>query len=74
MDKQTYLDHLQYAVSGKIAPITYESYLTTEEKGLLEMLRSNPQENHLKCKSLLNWHFFGFLSRLVYFFDHFYGI
>lgn len=48
MDKQTYLDHLQYAVSGKIAPITYESYLTTEEKELLEILRSNPQKNRLE--------------------------
>ncbi len=48
MDKQTYIDHVQYAVSGKTAPSTYESYLTTEEKVVLDMLRSNPQKNRLE--------------------------
>lgn len=48
MEKQTYLDHLQYVVSGKIAPTTYESYLTTEEKEILALLRSNPQKNRLE--------------------------
>lgn len=48
MDKQTYLDHLEYVVSGKVAPITYEAYLTTEEKEILTLLRSNPQKNRLE--------------------------
>lgn len=48
MDKQTYIDHVQYAVSGKTAPSTYESYLTTEEKVVLDMLRSNSQKNRLE--------------------------
>ena len=48
MNKKTYLDHLQYAVSGKVAPLTYEAYLTTEEKELLELLRLNPKKNRLE--------------------------
>ena len=48
MDKQTYSDHLQYAASGKIAPLTYEKYLTLEEKETLDLLRSNPKKNRLE--------------------------
>lgn len=48
MDKQTYLNHFQYVVSGNVAPKSYESYLTAEEKEMLEMLRSNPKKNRLE--------------------------
>lgn len=48
MDKKTYLDHFQYAVGGNAASKSYESYLTAEEKEVLEMLRSNPKKNRLE--------------------------
>ena len=48
MNKKTYLDHLQYAVSGKVAPIAYETYLTKEEKEVLEMLHTTPKKNRLE--------------------------
>ena len=48
MDRNTYLDHSQYAVRGKSASTVYDSYLTEEEKEVLALLRSNPEKSRLE--------------------------
>ncbi len=48
MDRETYLDHIRYAVRGRKAASLYDSLLTGEELKTLTMLRDNPEKSRLE--------------------------
>lgn len=48
MDERTYLDHKEYAVKGKSATHSYDSFLTEEELKVLSALRGNPEMGRLE--------------------------
>lgn len=48
MDRETYLDHVRYAVRGRNAASLYDSLLTEEELKTLTMLRDNSEKSRLE--------------------------
>ncbi len=54
MDRETYLDHLEYAVKGKKSTTQYDNFLTPEELSVLSSLRSNPDKSRIEQERISN--------------------
>lgn len=54
MDKETYRDHLEYAVKGKKSTPQYDNFLTSEELSVLSELRLNPDKSRIEQERISN--------------------
>ncbi len=54
MDKETYRDHLEYAVKGKKSTTQYDNFLTLEELSVLSMLRLEPDKSRIEQERISN--------------------